>query len=133
MWGQRRSTPRRMRRRLGAFLDESSEIDGKYRCTGTVVLEGKLNGEIVATDTLVVGQRAVVRATIEAGSVVVHGEVRGSVTARERVELTATARVTGDIDAPVIVMAAGAVHEGQSRMAKDEPADASAPLLLAKA
>jgi cytoskeletal protein CcmA (bactofilin family) len=122
-----------MRRRLGAFLDEGSEIDGKYRCTGTVVLEGKLTGEIVASDTLVVGQRAVVHATIEAASVVVHGEVVGRVTASERVELTATARVAGDIGAPVIVMAAGAVHEGQSRMVKPEAADASPPLLLAKA
>ena len=37
-------------RGLGAFLDENSEIEGKYRCAGTVMLDAKFSGEIMSND-----------------------------------------------------------------------------------
>jgi cytoskeletal protein CcmA (bactofilin family) len=55
---------------------------------------------------------------------VVHGEVVGNVTASERVELKSSARVTGDVEAPVIVMEKGAVLDGHLRMTQAKPAEA---------
>jgi len=43
------------------------------------------------------------------------------VTASEQVVLEASARVTGDVEAPVIVMAKGAVLDGHCRMTKAKP------------
>ena len=120
MWGKRKD--KRVASRLGAFLDEASEIEGTYTCSGMVMLDARLRGEIRASDTLVIGEQAVVHATVFAGTLVVHGQVIGNVTASQRVELRATARVTGDIEAPVMVMEEGAVHDGHSRMTKAEPA-----------
>jgi cytoskeletal protein CcmA (bactofilin family) len=112
-----------MRGRLGGFLDEGSEIEGRYTCSGTVMLDAKLHGEITSKDTLIIGERGVVHATVQAGTLVVSGEVVGNVTASERVELRRSARVTGDIEAPVVVMEAGAVHDGHCRMAKARAAE----------
>lgn len=106
---------------LQAFIDEGSEIDGRYTFRGTVFLNGKLTGEIHTTDTLLVGERGVVHATIHAGSVVISGEVVGSVVASERIELRSRARVTGDLEAPVVVMEEGVLFEGQCRMTRDQP------------
>ena len=61
-------------------------------------------------------------AAVHAETLIVRGELVGTVTASERVELTPTARVIGDIEAPVILMEAGAVHDGHSRMAKVQDA-----------
>jgi cytoskeletal protein CcmA (bactofilin family) len=115
MWGRRKNKARRANR-LGAFLDEGSEIEGTYTCSGTVMLDAKLRGEVRATDTLVIGEQSVVHATITATTLIVHGEVVGTVTASARIELKKTARITGDIEAPVIVMEEGAVHDGHCRM-----------------
>ena len=131
MWGNRKGRARGRRGRLGAFLDEGSEIEGKYTCTGTVMLDAKLRGEITAKDTLIIGDRGVVHATVQAATVVVHGEVVGNVTASERVELKGSARVTGDVEAPVISVEAGAVLEGHCRMAKPKPADAPLAVVIA--
>jgi cytoskeletal protein CcmA (bactofilin family) len=111
MWGNRKD-------RVGAFLDDGSEIEGKYTCAGTVMLDAKLRGEIVAKDTLVIGHHGVVEATVRAVVLVIRGRVVGRVTASERVELKSSARVTGDVEAPVIVVDAGAVLDGQRRMTK---------------
>src|SRR5436309_1476512 len=83
-----------------------------------------LSGEITSKDTLVIGERAVVRATVRTATLVVRGEVVGNVTASEQVVLEASARVTGDVEAPVIVMAKGAVLDGHCRMTKAKPAEA---------
>jgi len=109
---------------LTAFIDEGSEIEGKYTFSGTVVLNGKFQGEIVSTDTLIIGEKGVINATIRAGSVLISGEVSGNVLANERVELKGRARVFGDLEAPVIVIEEGVLFEGNCRMTKVKPVEA---------
>lgn len=103
---------------LSAFIDEASEIEGKYTFSGTVMLNGKFKGEIASNDTLIVGEKAVVKASIRAGVVLISGEIVGNVHATERIELRGTARVFGDVEAPVVVVEEGVVFEGNCRMTK---------------
>jgi len=93
---EERRQPRQRRSRtndLSAFIDEASEIDGKYTFSGTVMLNGKFKGEIFSNDTLIIGEKAVVKASIRAGVILISGEVVGNVLGTERVELRGTARV----------------------------------------
>jgi cytoskeletal protein CcmA (bactofilin family) len=110
---------------LSAFIDESSEIEGRYTFSGTVMLNGKFKGEIVSNDTLIVGEKGVINATIRAGIVMINGEVVGNVMANERVELRGSARVFGDVESPVVVIEEGVLFEGHCRMTKSRP-DATA-------
>ena len=107
---------------LSAYIDEASEIEGKYSFSGTVMLNGKFTGEIASNDTLIIGDKAVVNASIRAGVVLVNGEVVGNILASERVELRGTARVFGDVEAPVIVVEEGVLFEGHCRMTEAKPA-----------
>jgi len=106
------------RSNLAAFIDEGSQIEGKYTFSGTVMLNGKFTGEIVTNDTLIVGEKGVINANIRAGQALVSGEVVGNIQASERVELKRTARVFGDVEAPIIVVEEGVLFEGHCRMAK---------------
>jgi len=112
---------------LSAYIDEASEIEGKYTFSGTVMLNGKLTGEIWSDDTLIIGEKGVVHAAVRAGIVLVSGEVRGNILGTERVELRGTARVYGDVEAPVVVVEEGVLFEGHCRMTKGRPEDAAAP------
>ncbi|MBI2555607.1 MAG: polymer-forming cytoskeletal protein, partial [Candidatus Rokubacteria bacterium] len=100
-----------------------SEIEGKYTFSGTVMLNGKFQGEIASTDTLIIGERGVVNATVRAGTVIINGELVGNVEATERVELKGSARVFGDVEAPVVVVEEGVLFEGHCRMTKSKPAE----------
>src|SRR5256885_738052 len=108
---------------LTAFIDEGSEIEGKYTFNGTVMLNGKFSGEIVSSDSLIIGEKGVVNATVRAGIVLINGEVVGNVYASERVELRGTARVYGDVEAPVIVVEEGVHFEGHCKNTKGGSAD----------
>ena len=110
---------------LTAFIDEGSEIEGKYTFSGTVMLNGKFSGEIASNDRLIIGEKGVVNATVRAGVVLINGEVVGNVFATERVELRGTARVYGDVEAPVVVVEEGVLFEGHCRMTKARPVEAA--------
>ena len=120
MWPLRRRPTAPTRRKLTAFLDEGSEIEGKYTFSGTVLLNGKFHGEIASPDTLIIGERGVVNASVRAGTLVVNGELVGNVHASERVELSGKARVFGDLESPIIVLEEGVMFEGHCRMPKGE-------------
>jgi len=109
---------------LSAYIDETSEIDGRYTFSGTVMLNGKFSGEISSSDTLIIGEKGVVNANIHAGIVLVNGEVRGNILGGDRVELRGTARVYGDVEAPVVVVEEGVLFEGHCRMTRGGGADA---------
>src|SRR5207244_13283257 len=94
---------------LTAFIDEGSQIEGKYTFDGTVMMNGHFSGEIHTKDTLIVGEKGVVNASIRAGTVVISAEVVGNVLATQRVELRGTARVFGDGGARVGVAGEGGV------------------------
>jgi cytoskeletal protein CcmA (bactofilin family) len=118
MWGKRTG---KAPGRIGAFLDEGSEIEGRYTFSGTVMLNGRFKGEISTTDTLIIGDKGVMNGDVRAGQVLISGEVVGNVSAAERVELKRTARVFGDVEAPVVVVEEGVLFEGHCRMTKANP------------
>ncbi|HEV8474468.1 MAG TPA: polymer-forming cytoskeletal protein [Methylomirabilota bacterium] len=106
---------------LTAFIDEGSAIEGTYTFSGTVMLNGRFKGEISSNDTLIIGEKAVVHASIRAGVVLINGEVVGDVHGTERVELRGSARMQGDIEAPVVVVEEGVLFHGHCRMTKSAP------------
>src|SRR3970040_1888111 len=123
MWWNSTNKPSAKNTGIMAFIDEGSEIEGKYRFTGTgtVLLNGRFHGEHVTMDALVVGVKAMVNATIQAESVVIMGEVVGNVRASSRIQLKGAARVFGNLEAPVVILEEGVLFEGQCRMPGARP------------
>ena len=120
MWPWSRRPVVASRKKLTAFLDEGSDIEGKYTFTGTVLLNGKFQGEIASPDMLIIGERGVVNASVRAGTLVVNGELVGNIYASERVELTRKARVHGDVESPILVLEEGGTFEGHCRMPRPD-------------
>ncbi|MBI1735704.1 MAG: polymer-forming cytoskeletal protein [Candidatus Rokubacteria bacterium] len=113
---------------LTAFVDEGSEIEGRYAFRGTAMLNGRFTGEISTPDTLIIGEKAVVSASVHAGTIVVSGQLSGEIVATERLELRATARVSGEIETPALVVDEGAVIEGRCRMTARKTPESPAPV-----
>ena len=105
---------------IRAFLGEGTSFNGTLQFDGTVRLDGRFEGNVSGNDLLIIGQAAVVRAEIQVGSLVVSGRVDGNIVAKKRVELMATARVTGTIKTPGLVVSDGAVFNGTCEMRREE-------------
>ncbi len=101
---------------LTSVIDQGCELEGRLSFTGTLVLNGKFQGELLSSDTLFVGETGHVKANVQVGIAIVSGEITGNITAKERVELHASARVVGDIVTPVLLLEEGAVFDGHCQM-----------------
>src|SRR2546422_10254150 len=98
------------------------KIVGELSGDEDVLVEGQIEGEIRITRDLRVGTGGVVKAKVSAQSIIVSGEIVGDCEASGRVELQSTGKLTGNIRAPKIVIAEGAMFRGNSDMSgkKDE-------------
>jgi cytoskeletal protein CcmA (bactofilin family) len=99
-----------------AYLDRGSKISGKLTFEGPARIDGEVDGEINAKDSLTIGESAVVTAQIRAASVSVAGKVSGDIVATQRIEIRPSAKVSGNITAPVLSIQEGALFEGHCSM-----------------
>jgi cytoskeletal protein CcmA (bactofilin family) len=97
-------------------LGANTTVKGEILGDEDVVIEGTVEGQIRIGRELRIGQGGKVKATVSAQSVVVSGEMQGDCEAHTRVEIQATGRLIGNIRAPKIVIAEGAVFRGNSDM-----------------
>jgi cytoskeletal protein CcmA (bactofilin family) len=97
-------------------LGANTTIKGEILGDEDVVIEGTVEGQIRIGRELRVGQGGRVKASVSAASVVVSGELQGDCEAQTRVEIQSTGRLIGNIRAPKIVIAEGAVFRGNSDM-----------------
>lgn len=99
-----------------AYLDAGSRISGKLYFETAARIDGQVEGEINSKDSLAIGESAVVSAQIKADSVVVAGKVSGDIVAVKRIEIKPSAKVMGNITAPILVINEGALFEGHCAM-----------------
>jgi cytoskeletal protein CcmA (bactofilin family) len=101
---------------LTAFIDQGSEFEGKLSFRDTVRIDGHFSGEISSDNTLIVGETGQIQATIHSVCVVISGLVEGDVHASDQIVLHKSAVVTGNLEAPAILMEEGAQLNGSVRM-----------------
>lgn len=105
------------------LLPADARFTGLLAFRGEARIEGDLAGEVLADGRLTLGERAVARATIEAGELVVRGTFEGTAEA-DRIELAPTARVSGELRTARLVVAAGSRLDGRCETASGRAAPA---------
>lgn len=101
---------------VNAYLGRGSRVSGKLNFDGTVRVDGQVEGEISAQDTLIVGELAVVTAQINGNAIIIKGKVTGDINARKRVEIRAPGKLYGNIVTPSLVIHEGVIFEGHCSM-----------------
>src|SRR5438067_13519145 len=101
---------------LNALLGKGSAFEGKLLFEGTVRIDGKFTGEIVSTDTLIIGEGAEVKGQVQVGSLVVVGDYSGDAKASKSIELKAPAKVRGTLTTASIVIERGVFFDGSCKM-----------------
>jgi cytoskeletal protein CcmA (bactofilin family) len=94
-------------------------MQGNLKFTGPVNLRlnGDFEGDLEARGVLIIGEKANVKAkTVKGDSITISGRVEGDIICSKRLELSASARVTGNIETPILVMAEGALLKGDCQM-----------------
>jgi cytoskeletal protein CcmA (bactofilin family) len=98
-------------------------IKGEITAQEDLVISGRVEGSIsVDGHAVTVNDGAQVAAQVQARAIVVSGQVMGHLNAAERLELRATADVEGEMSAPVLKVAEGALFQGKAKTTGDAKA-----------
>jgi cytoskeletal protein CcmA (bactofilin family) len=101
---------------INVFLGKNSVFEGKMTFEGIFRLEGKVEGDIFHSGTLIMGETAVVKGKVEVNTLILDGLVEGEVNTKERVEIHSKGKLYGTIFTPILVIQDGGVFEGDCKM-----------------
>lgn len=102
---------------LETIIGSTVKVDGNFVGSGDVVVEGQVSGTLKTSKNLRVGEKAKIKADVEAASIFVAGEIRGQVKCSGKIELAPSGKIFGNVDTQTIVVAHGAVLHGKVSMA----------------
>jgi cytoskeletal protein CcmA (bactofilin family) len=101
-------------RRVVAWVGKSVIFKGTLISSEDMTIDGRVEGTIeVRNHGLTVGPDADIRAEIVAATATIHGKVVGNIRASGKIDIRATGRIEGDLIAPRIGIADGAVVCGR--------------------
>ena len=101
---------------ITTLLGRGATVEGKLTFEGTVRIDGRFKGEVFTDDVLVIGEGAIVEASLDVGEVIIQGTVIGNITAKRSIEIHAPGRVKGDLHTPSLQIDKGVMFEGRSFM-----------------
>ena len=112
------SNPPQYNGRADTTIGPGSHIVGTLTFEGTVQIDGTVEGDISAQESVVISDNADVKAQVTADTIVVTGKVTGDLVARRRVEIRAPGQLNGNIKTPSLVIQDGVVFQGQCSMGR---------------
>ncbi len=101
---------------MKTVLTEDVDITGSIKCSASVQMAGRLQGDLVTQGDVVIEKTAMIKGNVTGNSAVVLGQVQGNISVRERIELKSNARVVGDLRAKRLVVEDGVMLTGKTEI-----------------
>ncbi|MBI4609994.1 MAG: polymer-forming cytoskeletal protein [Candidatus Rokubacteria bacterium] len=116
---------------LLTIVGNDAKLHGKFEITDSIQIECEVGGELDVGGKLVIGEKGVVRANVQTVDAIVQGQYEGNMVATGNVEITATGRVSGNIETDSLVISKGGFFNGNVVKIKDqEPQKGQRPVYL---
>src|SRR6476646_55339 len=98
------------------LLGRGVDFKGVVNFDGTVRVDGRVEGEIHTTGTLIVGEHAIIKGIVSAGVLMNSGKINGTITAVEKIQILKPGVLVGDIRTPLIAIEEGSHFHGMCDM-----------------
>lgn len=113
-------------------VDASMQGSLSFKDPVNLRINGRFEGTLDTAGSLIISEGAEVKATIHGELVVIGGSLEGELVATRRLELGPSARVSGKITAPSLIVREGATLNGQIEMARAAGTAASGALVTSE-
>ncbi len=103
------------------LIAAGTTFEGKLRTPGSIRIDGRIVGEITATQAITLGNGGEIEGNITGKSVTIGGKINGTIIAQEKLVFEGKAVVHGDIRAAKLVIDEGAQFDGRCSMTETRP------------
>lgn len=101
---------------ITAFLGKGTAFKGVLSFEGTIRVDGRVEGEVLSKDTLIVGDEAHLEGEISVGTIISSGKIVGNVSASQKVHILAPGVIEGNIKTPNLIIEEGVTFDGKCEM-----------------
>lgn len=101
---------------LNTIVGKGSLFDGNLKVQSTLRVDGKLKGNITASDSLVVGKEGEINGEVSVRNAIIGGRLKGKLSASGKVVLEANSVFNGELKTAKLVIDEGAIFEGNCSM-----------------
>jgi cytoskeletal protein CcmA (bactofilin family) len=105
------------------IIGPSIKVKGDFHGDGNIVIEGVLEGGVKTSKDLFVGNKAIIKAEIEAKNAKIGGNITGNLKINNYTEITSQAKIFGNIETQTISIERGAVINGKITMGQIQQHD----------
>ena len=109
---------------LLAITGQTARLEGKFDIADSLQVECEIGGELIVGGQLLIGEKGVVNADVRTFDAIIQGSYEGNLIATGTVEVTATGRVTGNIETDSLVISKGGFFNGNVIKIKDKEQEA---------
>lgn len=95
------------------IISKGTVIEGKFKTTENVRLDGTIIGEVAADKKLVMGQSGKIEGTIVCNESSIKGRIEGEIKVKGLLHLLGTAFIKGKIIAKKMIVDEGAAYNGE--------------------
>jgi len=97
---------------LLTIVGDHAKLEGKFDIADSIQIECEVGGELNVGGKLVIGTKGVVHANVQTVDSIIQGQYEGNMVATGNVEITATGRVSGNIETDSLVISKGGFFNG---------------------
>lgn len=101
---------------IDTLVGEGTNLTGEVHAEGTLRIDGKIEGQIMAGGDVVVGEKGLVVASVEARNLTIGGLVRGNITLSGNLHILSTGKLVGDVATKGLTIDEGAAFKGRCEM-----------------
>jgi len=105
---------------IETIIGANTELKGSLKCNNSIRIDGKVEGETIEADGIIIGENGSVKGNIKARIVVIGGKVAGDIHAVHNIEIQSKAEMRGNLISAVLSIAEGAIIEGSCVALSDQ-------------
>ncbi|HAM88069.1 MAG: hypothetical protein US83_C0019G0015 [Candidatus Falkowbacteria bacterium GW2011_GWC2_38_22] len=104
-------------------IGPSIKVKGNFHGQGNIIIEGQVEGSIKTNAFLLIGNKSIITASVEAKNAKVGGIITGNIKIDEYLEIGPSANIKGDIEVKSISINKGAIINGRIVMGAEKSAE----------
>jgi len=108
--------------KINSILGPEVEVDGDVKVVGSILIYGKVNGNVVASGTVRTAKSSHIKGNIESNDCFISGKVDGDVKVKGKTTLEKNCILNGNLITAIVIIEEGATFEGICNMTKSNSA-----------
>ena len=105
---------------FGILLPGNRKTSGPLKFKVSLCLDGEHEGDITTGGTLIINEKGSVQGNVSAVEIICKGSVTGDVSAGQKLTVYSTGTLMGDVVAPAVQIASGAMFKGKCKLGNPE-------------